>query len=223
MPPMQRGILRPQPDQTSNQSFDSDEMELPAPNTETSFEREVGDTVDATFYPSILDALTVRYLLQWKVVPGGIPPEIADMIIEAAEYWASMETRIDGKIVVRQDADRELLRTAPLCYEKVCVTSFSLLLDAYQTNTFCRHQMDRYPSPFYIGLPTPAEKSCSPLIVTTKVGEESQNAEVHTGGRIPGSTQKSFRSTTKTKRVKKPGQNQANRISCPTETNCNPT
>ena len=135
---MQRETLRPQPDQTSEQSSDSDEileseeisdsdvMEFPAPNIETSSESEVEDTGDSTFYPSISDALTVRYLLQWKVVAGGIPPEIADMIIEAAEYWASTEVKIDHKIVVRQDADRELLRTVPLCHEKVCVASFFL-------------------------------------------------------------------------------------------------
>lgn len=110
----------------SEEASDSDEMEFPAPNIETSSESESEDTVDSTYYPSISDTLTVRYLLQWKVAAGGIPPEIVDMIIEAAEYWASTEARIDGKIVIRQDGDRELLRTAPLYHEKVCVASFYL-------------------------------------------------------------------------------------------------
>lgn len=139
-PPMQRHTLRPQPDQTSDQrsdsdefveseeASDSDEMEFPAPNIETSSESESEDTVDSTYYPSISDTLTVRYLLQWKVAAGGIPPEIVDMIIEAAEYWASTEARIDGKIVIRQDGDRELLRTAPLYHEKTSDGSLSKLL-----------------------------------------------------------------------------------------------
>lgn len=122
--PMQHETLRPQPDQSSDSDelLESDDMEFPAPNIEKSSERGIEDAGDSTFYPSISDVLTVRYLLQWKVVADGIPPEIADMIIEAAEYWVSTEVRIDHKIVVRQDADRELLRTVPLCRERVCVT-----------------------------------------------------------------------------------------------------
>lgn len=127
---MQRETRRPQPDQSSDSDdileseeiLDSDSMEFPAPNIETISESEVEVTGDSMFYPSISDALTVRYLLQWKVAAGGIPPEIADIIIEEAEYWVSTEVKIDRKIVVRQDADRELLRTVPLCHEKACVT-----------------------------------------------------------------------------------------------------
>lgn len=99
-------------------------MEFPVPNIETSSESEREDTGETTFYPSISDVITVRYLLQWKVVAEGIPPEIADMIIEEAEYWASTEVKIDQKTVVKQDEDRELLRTVPLCHERVCVVSF---------------------------------------------------------------------------------------------------
>lgn len=135
-PPMQRETRRPQPDQSSDSDdileseeiLDSDSMEFPAPNIETISESEVEVTGDSMFYPSISDALTVRYLLQWKVAAGGIPPEIADIIIEEAEYWVSTEVKIDRKIVVRQDADRELLRTVPLCHEKKSDGSLSKLL-----------------------------------------------------------------------------------------------
>lgn len=107
---------------------DSDEMEFPVPNIETSSESEREDTGETTFYPSISDVITVRYLLQWKVVAEGIPPEIADMIIEEAEYWASTEVKIDQKTVVKQDEDRELLRTVLLCHERTSDGSSSKLL-----------------------------------------------------------------------------------------------
>lgn len=65
--------------------------------------------------------------------------EIVDMVIDAAEYWPSMEvsmkkpvTRTDKgeelaqKIVVQQDQDRELVRSLPLCFdEEVCTIDLS--------------------------------------------------------------------------------------------------
>lgn len=105
---------------------------------------------------------------------------------------------------------------------KYVLRPFPIRLDTYQANKYCRHQMDRYPSSFRIDLPTPVERSSSTWTLTTKAGEESQDAEVHTGGRILGSMQKSFH-WKNTKRVGRLGQNQANRISWPTGTNCSPT
>lgn len=106
---------------------------------------------------------------------------------------------------------------------KYVLRPFSFRLGAYQANKCCRHQMDRYPSSFRIDLPTPVERSSLTWTVTTKAGEESQDAEVHTGGRIPGSMPKSFHWKTNTKRLGRLGQNQANRISWPTGTNYSPT
>ncbi|KAL1998153.1 hypothetical protein VTN02DRAFT_6766 [Thermoascus thermophilus] len=70
------------------------------------------------FYPSLRDVFQVRAILRRGIVPGGLPVEIVDLIVDAAEYWPSVEARIREKIVIRQDGDRECLRTPPLCYEQ---------------------------------------------------------------------------------------------------------
>lgn len=85
----------------------------PEPEPETTKNNE-----PRQFYPSLFDVLKVRYLLQWKVAEA-IPPEIVDLIIDAAEYWPSRETSLGDGTVIRTDMDRELLRTGPLCTETV--------------------------------------------------------------------------------------------------------
>ncbi|KAL1967120.1 hypothetical protein VTN77DRAFT_3411 [Rasamsonia byssochlamydoides] len=72
-----------------------------------------------TFYPSVDDVLRVRNLLQWLGPPNtGLPAEVVDMIVDEAEYWPSVETSIQNTpIAIRQDGDRECLRTPPLCYD----------------------------------------------------------------------------------------------------------
>lgn len=78
-----------------------------------------GSNEPQEFYPSLFDVLKVRYLLQCKLTEA-IPPEIVDLIIDAAEYWPSSETSLGGDgTVIRTDMDRELLRTAPLCTQTV--------------------------------------------------------------------------------------------------------
>lgn len=71
------------------------------------------------FYPSLRDVFQVRAILRRGIVPGGLPVEIVDLIVDAAEYWPSVEAKIGEKIIIRQDGDRECLRTPPLCYEQV--------------------------------------------------------------------------------------------------------
>lgn len=73
------------------------------------------------------------------------------------------------------------------------------LYNTVQANECCRNQMDRYPSSFRIDLPTLVEKSSLTWTLTTKAGEGSQDAEVHIGGHIPGSMQKSLHWKTNTK------------------------
>lgn len=75
-----------------------------------------------TFYPSLWDVLKTRYLLQWKASKQGLPAELVDAIIDAAEYWPSTERRMEGvKRIISNDRDQVLLKTVPLCYDrKVC-------------------------------------------------------------------------------------------------------
>lgn len=71
-----------------------------------------------TFYPKIWDVLKVKYLLQWKLKEG-FPVELVDQIIDAAEYWPSIERRMgEGPKIIRQDRDEVLLKTVPLCYDR---------------------------------------------------------------------------------------------------------
>lgn len=92
----------------------------PSPEPETT--KDTDDNELQPFYPSLFEVLKVRYLLQWKVTEP-IPPEIVDLIIDAAEYWPSRETSLGGEgTVIRTDMDRELLRTGPLCTETVRIS-----------------------------------------------------------------------------------------------------
>jgi hypothetical protein len=81
---------------------------------------------DGPFYPSMEEVLQVRDILR-RVGPRdiGLPDEVVDMIVDDAEYWPSVETKLENTpFLIGQDGDRECLRTAPLCYdveEQVCL------------------------------------------------------------------------------------------------------
>ncbi|KAJ5577838.1 uncharacterized protein N7459_006802 [Penicillium hispanicum] len=82
--------------------------------------------------PGLWDVLKVRYLLQWKV-RDGLPTELVDAIIDAAEYWPSMECHMDGdERVIGKDRDQTLMKTVPLCYERQASLSASLYLGIFQ-------------------------------------------------------------------------------------------
>lgn len=94
------------------------------------------------FYPTIDDVLKTRYILRWKIRPEGLPMEIVDMVIDAAEYWPSTEVsmkkpvvrtdkgeELAQKIVIRQDQDRELVKSMPLCFDEgVCTIDLLVVL-----------------------------------------------------------------------------------------------
>ncbi|CAG8921077.1 unnamed protein product [Penicillium salamii] len=87
-------------------------------------ESESDDSIDTTsesgnviFNPGLMDVLKVRFLLQWKLTTG-VPEELVDMIIDAAEYWPSIEHTIDEQRTIHKDCDQVLLKTVPLCYDR---------------------------------------------------------------------------------------------------------
>ncbi|KAB8230190.1 hypothetical protein ETB97_001255 [Aspergillus alliaceus] len=90
------------------------------------------------FYPDIYDVLKVRYLLRWKIIPEGLPAEIVDLIIDAAEYWPSTEATLGEKRIIRQDKDQVLVRTAPLCYDEKTLGSDSPKVLPHRTIHPCR-------------------------------------------------------------------------------------
>lgn len=120
---MQR--INPREQRSSEPSSDSEDYEnyYSSDDSDDSDDND-NDNESDVYYPSLFDVFKTRYLLQWKVVAGGIPAEIVDLIIDEAEYWASTEAKMDKSTVIVSDCDRELLRTGPLCYEKVCFASF---------------------------------------------------------------------------------------------------
>lgn len=101
----------------------ADDYPSPDSNTTGRDPDDAEDKEPQPFYPSIFEVFKVRYLLQWKIVADGIPPEMVDLIVDAAEYWPSREESMGERTVIRKDTDRELLRTGPLCAERVCKTT----------------------------------------------------------------------------------------------------
>jgi hypothetical protein len=93
---------------------------------------------DGVFYPSMEDVLQVRDILR-RAGPReatGLPNEVVDMIVDDAEYWPSVATKLESTpFGIGADGDRECMRTRPLCYdvgEQVCpvigLVCFSVLL-----------------------------------------------------------------------------------------------
>lgn len=73
-----------------------------------------------SFFPSLWDVLKVRYLLQWKI-SRPLPSELVDLVIDAAEFWPSVERSMERYKEVEKDRDQVLLKTVPFCYnQKVC-------------------------------------------------------------------------------------------------------
>jgi hypothetical protein len=87
-------------------------------------------------HPSLMEVLKVRNLLQWKI-SAGLPEELIDMIIDAAEYWPSTEHTVQEHKTIHKDCDQVLLKTVPLCYDRNASYSFSVLIRLYFTD--CIH------------------------------------------------------------------------------------
>lgn len=88
-------------------------------------EEQAAKSEPEVFYPSVRDVTEVRGILRLGLVPEGLPTEIVDLIIDTADYWPSVETKLPGPITVPKDGDRELVRTPPLCLEVSISVSFS--------------------------------------------------------------------------------------------------
>ncbi|KAL3465372.1 hypothetical protein BJX64DRAFT_285631 [Aspergillus heterothallicus] len=77
-----------------------------------------GAVPEDEFYPALFDVLKFRHILLWKIRPEGLPAEVVDMIVDAAEYWPSVEFTMGERRVIRKDVDEALLFTTPLCYDE---------------------------------------------------------------------------------------------------------
>ncbi|PYH46656.1 uncharacterized protein BP01DRAFT_390892 [Aspergillus saccharolyticus JOP 1030-1] len=98
---------------------------------------------DDAYYPSCYDVLKVRYLLQhiWKWKRNSeelFPVELVDMIVDAAEYWATSESGLEGETIIRKDQDQALLTTVPLCYDVNTLDSDSPQMLPHRTVHPCR-------------------------------------------------------------------------------------
>ncbi|OJJ31851.1 hypothetical protein ASPWEDRAFT_116823 [Aspergillus wentii DTO 134E9] len=91
-----------------------------------------------SFCPSLWDVLKTRHVLQWKVVPGGMPAEIVDLIVDAAEYWPSSVVTMQGSTIIRNDRDRVILKTDPLCYSPKTLSTSSPTTVPHRTIHPCR-------------------------------------------------------------------------------------
>lgn len=88
-------------------------------DAEASTRQSGSKSEDGLFYPNLWDVLKVRYLLQRRVSKEGLPVELVDTIVDAAEYWPSTWRRMEGgKRVIVSDRDQVLLKTVPLCYDR---------------------------------------------------------------------------------------------------------
>lgn len=86
------------------------------------------DTQQGEFYPSLEDVSEVREILcrLWSTSSSSatskrrsvtLPDEVVDIILDEAEYWPSVVTRLNTTpFVIAADGDRECLKTPPLCY-----------------------------------------------------------------------------------------------------------
>lgn len=113
-PEKQEAESESESEQEAEQEAESEQEAKSEQETESEQEAESEPEI---FYPSLRDAIEVRGILRLGLVPEGLPTEIVDLIIDTAEYWPSVEAKLSGPTIVRQDADQELLRTPPLCLE----------------------------------------------------------------------------------------------------------
>lgn len=89
------------------------------------------DTQHGEFYPSLEDVSQVREILcrLWSTSSSSatskrqsvmLPDEVVDIILDEAEYWPSVVTKLNTTpFVIAADGDRECLKTPPLCYSLV--------------------------------------------------------------------------------------------------------
>ncbi|RAL07436.1 uncharacterized protein BO97DRAFT_429297 [Aspergillus homomorphus CBS 101889] len=101
---------------------------------------------DDVYYPNCYDVLKVRYLLQhiWKWKRDSqelFPLELVDMILDAAEHWATSESSLEGETTVRKDQDQVLLTTVPLCYDVKTLGTDSPRVLPHRTVHPCRKIM----------------------------------------------------------------------------------
>ncbi|KAL2814791.1 hypothetical protein BJX63DRAFT_191514 [Aspergillus granulosus] len=97
-----------------------------------------GPKPEDEFYPAPFDVLKVRHILLWKIRPEGLPAEVVDMIVDAAEYWPSFEITMGERRVIRKDVDEALLCTTPLCYDEKTLDTPSPKLLPHRTVHPCR-------------------------------------------------------------------------------------
>lgn len=90
------------------------------------------------FYPDIFHVLKVRHILLWKIKSDGLPAEVVDMIIDAAEYWPSSEFTLQQRITIQKDVDQAVLSTSPLCFDEKTLDAASPQLLPHRTIHPCR-------------------------------------------------------------------------------------
>ncbi|GCB24819.1 hypothetical protein AAWM_07704 [Aspergillus awamori] len=137
LPLVNRLPLRRRPNRLPPNNNNDDSNTPPAEDTQDS------SPEDDTFYPSCFDVLKVRYLLQhiWQWTRDSqelLPVEIVDMIVDAAEYWASSESVLEGETVIRKDQDQIILTTVPLCYDVQALNTPSPKPLPHRTTHPCR-------------------------------------------------------------------------------------
>ena len=86
------------------------------------------DHVDDTYYPSISDVCKTRAVLHQLGKSRnendngiGLSTELVDMIIDEAEYWPSVLTKMPKAVSVQKSTHEQCLLTPPLCYDLVCL------------------------------------------------------------------------------------------------------
>ncbi|KAL4911861.1 hypothetical protein BDW62DRAFT_39128 [Aspergillus aurantiobrunneus] len=107
-------------------------------NQPPSDEQQDNQQIEEQFYPRIYDVLKVRHIFLWKVKPEGLPAEVVDMIMDAAEYWPSTVFTLGERIRIQKDVDQAVLRTNPLCYDEKTLETPSPRLLPHRTVHPCR-------------------------------------------------------------------------------------
>lgn len=139
-----------------------------------------------------------------------VPSEIVDMIIDSAEYWPSIENHLEQiPVFVRQDNDKILVHTSPLCYDEKVSTLHCYAISipilwiysfperfTYPTLWFLRNYAKTLLQPglSIIARKTHAARYISVSRPATKAGlATKQTMTTHTRDHIPGMKWKSFR------------------------------
>lgn len=59
------------------------------------------------------------------------------MIVDAAEYWPSVEQNMPDQRIIHKDCDQVLLKTVPFCYDRnVCISVLKLANGPVLMNCF---------------------------------------------------------------------------------------